>query len=88
MKRKNNYTAYWIAYGIIAIVILSGCRGHREPMVIKGKSFIDYFSHPMPKGLCRYAYTEWSGIDEIQEFTDSCSKYNIGDTIVGRKIIN
>lgn len=70
---------------LLVAVIFCGCSGERGEKVIVTKSYTTYMGSPMPKGLCRYWYRERSGFAGTQEFTDSCGKYNIGDTIVGSK---
>ena len=66
--------------GIIAVVMLSlflaGCNGpstEGRPVIIT-----KYFQSENPC-ICRYYYNGL-GIRQ-QDFTDSCSKYNVGDTI-------
>lgn len=85
---KLNLTTKALAFAkvMLVAVFLCGCsRGERGAKVIVTKSYGTFMGNPMPKGLCRYYYREWSGMAEAQEFTDSCGRYNIGDTIVGSK---
>jgi hypothetical protein len=67
---------------LIAIsLILLGCSDKHSP-VIKQKVYTTFSGSEMPKGICSYQYD--NGNNWI-EFHDSCSKYNIGDTLIGSR---
>jgi hypothetical protein len=51
--------------------------------VITNKFVTDGGGDVMPKCFCRFYYSA-DGFSN-REFSDSCQKYNVGDTIVGRK---
>ena len=66
----------------IAIVLLiAGCHKPHYPVII-GKYYV-IPSTQLPKGICMYKYTT-GPYTYSQEFQDSCSKYNLGDTIKPR----
>jgi hypothetical protein len=75
---------------IITLLLLSttlfSCinKGVKTPKIIQHKSIYTYMRDPLPKEICRFHYDEWSGNNEWSEFIDSCDKYNIGDTIIGK----
>lgn len=58
--------------------------GTKTPKIIQHKSIYTYMGDPLPKEICRFSYDEYSGNNEWIEFIDSCHKYNIGDTIIGK----
>lgn len=68
----------------IIINLLNSCRGKATDKIIIIKSYKDYIGNDLQKGLCRYYYTAYDGFDGYIEFIDSCNKYNIGDTIIGK----
>lgn len=71
---------------LLMVVIFCACnKGKKHIPVITGKIYFTYSGNPMPKGLCRYWYNEYDDYRMETEFNDSCYKYNIGDTIIGRK---
>jgi len=64
-------------------LILMGCNPPNQNAVIISKSYLTGSDKPMPDGICRYVYRSNQWTNDI-EFQDSCWKYNIGDTIIGR----
>jgi len=64
---------------ILAITTLFSC-GNKEKPVIRSKTYSGNIIK-LPDCICQYTYSdgglEWVG------FQDSCSKYNILDTITG-----
>jgi|JI10StandDraft_1071094.scaffolds.fasta_scaffold2495462_1 hypothetical protein len=84
MRKLNtkNITAI-VANCLLYLVFLSGCKSD-SPAVIKMKFQYDFYEKPMPPCICRFFYEEGYQFDYTQ-FWDSCHKYNVGDTIVGRK---
>lgn len=70
---------------IIVSLILFGCdKGVKHRPVVIFKSTKTYFGSNMEPCMCRFAYEEYSQYHSSQEFIDSCHKYNIGDTIIGK----
>lgn len=68
-------------YALLAVCIFCGCNGKKiEHPVIIWKSYTNFWDNPMPTGICRFAYKEYENGESI-EFNDSCSKYNVGDTV-------
>jgi hypothetical protein len=85
-KNLINLPTFACASLLLVAVILCGCdKGEKHPPVICSKSYSTYGGSDMPKGLCRYFYSEYDSFYEWTEFTDSCGKYNVSDTLVGRK---
>jgi len=74
-----------IACLLLCTVIFCGaCNSRTHKPAIVSKCYETITNNPMPKELCRYFYrTSTSSFASCTEFTDSCGKYNIGDTIVG-----
>lgn len=70
---------------VLIAVIFCACQNKikHKPVIIR-KSYFTEMGNPLMKGICRYGYTETNDMEEIT-FTDSCYKYNIGDTIIGAK---
>lgn len=69
--------------------MLFGCEPRQKPVsvapVITWKRNDTFSGKKLPDGICRFGYAyETSFI----EFLDSCHKYHVLDTIVGRKITN
>jgi len=76
----NKLTLFTI---LLTVVLLSCNKGKRTPRIVIAKSCLNFASNPMPNGICRFFYTTYE-FGEAQEFNDSCFKYNIGDTIIGK----
>lgn len=63
------------------IFLLASCHVCKEsPPVIVWKSYSTYMNNKLPDCICRYGYTVNRGFS-VQEFDDSCWKYNVRDTI-------
>jgi hypothetical protein len=80
MKKINTLTIL-----LFASIIIYSCKGEKTERIITTKTYQTFMRNPMPNGICRFFYKEYTGISEHQEFCDSCYKYNVGDTIVGTK---
>lgn len=65
-----------LAFNAVIIAVLAGCDGpstEGRPVIV-----VKYYQEKTPC-ICRYYY---NGLGMRQaDFTDSCSKYDIGDTI-------
>lgn len=84
-KFKLNSSAVLAAILLLAAVV-SGCnRGKKTGKIIIAKSYLTFTNNPLPSGICRFFYKEYE-FNEAQEFQDSCYKYNVGDTIIGRSV--
>jgi len=75
---------------ILKFIILFACFSCAEPIdhppVVMYKSHLTEMNNPLPACLCRYYYKQSNAImAAIYSFNDSCGKYNIGDTIIGRR---
>ena len=64
---------------ILLITSLLGCDNNEKP-VIRSKTYNGTISE-LPKCICQYTYSG-SGLEWIA-FQDSCSKYDILDTLKG-----
>ena len=90
MRKLNTKTITAIvANCLLYLVFLSGCslftKGEKEKyIIISSKLKEDYWSNPLSPCECRFFYKTYENMSD-EEFLDSCHKYNIGDTIVGRK---
>lgn len=82
MKNKNSINRLTLAFAsvLLVAVILCGCNSSSTEgrAVIIGKYYREN-----QKCICTFYYTGL-GI-RGQDFSDSCAKYNIGDTIAGRR---
>ena len=81
-KMSNRKQIGFFAY-LLAVVLSSCDRGIKHEKIIVTKNYSTFMDNPMPNGICRFWYREYD-TGEAQEFQDSCYKYNVGDTLVGR----
>lgn len=85
-KTSNLFRTRHFFYALLVAVIFCACdRGEKHLPVVTAKYTQTFWGNDMQPCMCRFWYVEYDKWTEPQEFIDSCSKYNIGDTIVGRK---
>jgi len=81
LKKKLSYALYTF----LAVVLLASCnvkpKKELEYKIIHSKSYFSFTNNELPNNVCRFFYYKYEG--EMIEFSDECSKYNVGDTIVG-----
>jgi len=81
LKKKLSYALYTL----LAVVLLASCnvkpKKELEYKIIHSKSYFSFTNNELPNNVCRFFYYKYEG--EMVEFSDECSKYNVGDTIVG-----
>ncbi len=65
---------------MLLVAALFSCEHPRStPLVIRSKSYIGYYGERLPNCICAYKYSGDSF--DWMEFQDSCSKYNVLDTL-------
>jgi len=63
---------------IIVSALLLSCKDETPDNVIVYKSNFDFYSKPLPKGICRFSVGDGQ---EYRSFDDSCHFYHMLDTI-------
>ena len=85
MKRFKTLTRYTL-YILLAVVLLASCnvepKKELQYKIIHSKSYFSFTNNNLPDNVCRFFYYKYEDGNMI-EFSDECSKYNVGDTIVG-----
>ena len=84
MNNIKSLTRYTL-YTLLAVVLLTSCnvkpKKELEYKIIHSKSYFSFTNKNLPDNVCRFFYYRYEG--DMVEFSDECSKYNVGDTIVG-----
>tara|TARA_R110000796_G_scaffold225651_1_gene342089 strand:- start:246 stop:521 length:276 start_codon:yes stop_codon:yes gene_type:complete len=85
MNKIKALTRYTL-YTVLAVVLLASCivepKKELKYKVIHSKSYFSFTNNNLPDNVCRFFYYKHEDGNMI-EFSDKCSKYNVGDTIVG-----
>lgn len=71
---------------LVAILLVSCDDGYVPPVKstvkhIYSKTPYRYNGDALPKGMCRFYYTDDKNYIHSTEFTDSCSFYRVGDVL-------
>ena len=84
MNKIKALTCYTL-YTVLAVVLLASCdvkpKKELKYKIIHSKSHFSFTNNNLPNNVCRFFYYRYEG--DMIEFSDECSKYNVGDTIVG-----